>query len=206
MARACTPSLGFVLSLVLLLLSASGCESKECEQSADCSAGDDDSAVDDDDLGDDDSSSDDDDTTPDPENPFPGDSIHQGTYTGELILTYTGVDSGVQFCAGTSEFTITGSGTLSGEGTCVVSLDGQPLEPEATVSISALAEMTDVGNMNDGWLYQTMSYAPGQELKFYLDGSASQGMLDLQWQGLMTTPDDERTFAGHATGELVSSR
>ena len=195
-----------LLLLICLLPVAVGCTQPECPAGVNCAAGDDDSAADDDDVGDDDSVSDDDDTTPDPENPFPGASIHEGDYSGELSLAYTVQDAGLVFCFGSAEFNIAASGTLSGGGTCVVSLDGQPLEPEATVSISVLAEMTDVGNMNDGWLDQTMSYAPGEPLTFYLDGSASQGMLDLQWEGLMTVPDGERTFAGHATGELISNR
>jgi len=202
----CCRSWNVLLLWTCLLLPAAGCTSPECPPGVNCAAGDDDSAGDDDDLGDDDSAGDDDDTTPDPENPFPGASIHQGDYSGELSLSYTNEDAGLVFCFGSTEFNIAASGTLSGGGTCVISLDGQPLEPEATVSISVLAEMTDIGNMNDGWLDQTMSYASGEKLTFYLDGSASQGMLDLQWEGLMPVPDGERSFAGHATGELISSR
>jgi len=196
-----------LLTLCLLAVVA-GCPSTDCPAGSTCSAGDDDSAAgDDDDLGDDDSTTGDDDSTPDPEDPFPGDSIHQGDYTGPLDLAYTQVDAGVFFCTGTAELHIAGSGAISGSGTCsLVLADGQPVEPEVTVSISVSGAMTDVGNMNDGELRQTMSYAPAEELSFYLDGSASQGVFDLQWQGFMPLPDGERAFAGHVMAEVAAGR
>ncbi len=78
------------------------------------------------------------------------------------------------------------------------------MEPEATISFSALAEMTDIGNMNSGQISHTFSYASSEELKFLLDGSASQGMLDLDWSGMLPLPDGERTFSGHVSAEITN--
>jgi hypothetical protein len=195
--------------LLTLCLLAAGASYTACAGGKTDSPGDDDSAAgDDDDIGDDDSAAaDDDDSTPDPENPFPGDSIHRGDYSGQLDLSYTETGAGIFFCTGTADLNIAGSGTISGTGTCSLVLpDGQPMEPEATVSIAVFGEMTDVGNMNDGELRQTMSYAPEEELSFYLDGSASQGVFDLQWFGYMPLPDGEQAFAGHVMAEIAAGR
>lgn len=187
----------------LMLLGGCTSPSPECPTGTNCGVNpdDDDSALDEHD--DDDDSSDDDDSTPDPENPFGG-SAHEGDYTGQWDLSYTVTDAGVTFCSGSTDINITANGTVSGQGTCVLTLDGQPMEPEATISFSTLAEMTDIGNMNNGQIFHTMSYAPAEELKFLLDGSASQGILDLQWSGMFPLPDGERTFAGHLSAEITS--
>lgn len=193
-----------VLSLFTLMLLA-GCTPSDCPTDTNCegNAGDDDDSATHGQDDDDDDSADDDDSTPDPENPFGG-SAHEGDYVGQWDLSYTGTDAGVSFCSGSTEINITENGTLSGQGTCVLTLNGQPLDPEVTISFSTLAEMTDIGNMNNGQITHTLSHAPAEELKFLLDGSASQGIVDLQWSGTLPLPDAERTFAGHLSAELSS--
>ena len=193
-----------LLPLFLVFLCC-GCTPSECPSGTNCgvSPDDDDSAFgDDDDVAGDDDTSDDDDST-DVENPFGG-SLHEGDYTGLWDLSYTGSDAGVTFCSGSTDINISANGTVSGQGTCVLTQDGQPMEPEATISFSALAEMTDIGNMNSGQISHTLSYAPSEELQFLLDGSAAQGIIDLQWGGVLPLPDGERTFAGHVNAEITT--
>jgi len=192
---------------LLSVLFCWACTPSECPSGGNCGVdpGDDDSAFgDDDDVGDDDDDDtpDDDDAT-DEENPFGG-SIHEGDYTGLWDLSYTGADAGVTFCSGSTDINISANGTLSGQGTCVLTQDGQPMEPEATISFSALAEMTDIGNMNSGQISHTMSYAPSEDLQFLLDGSAAQGILDLQWGGVLPLPDGDSSFAGHVSAEITT--
>ena len=213
MSHRSAPQSWSALLLAAVVLLSWGCVPAECPADTNCGVNpddddsaqgvdDDDGGGDDDDAGDDDTAADDDDST-DPENPFGG-SLHEGDYSGLWDLTYIAADSGVIFCSGSTDLNITANGTLSGQGTCVLMLNGQPMEPEATISFTALAEMTDVGNMNSAQLSHTLSYAPAEELQFLLDGSASQGMIDLQWSGMLPLPDGERSFAGHASAELTS--
>ena len=190
------------VALCFLLVSVAGCVPSPplCAPEDACAADDDDSAGDDDDSS---VAADDDDSTPDPENPFGG-SLHQGDYAGAWQLSYVGADDGVIFCTGSGELNITENGTLTGQGSCSLLLDGQPQQPQESISFTCLAEMTDVGNMNHGQLRHTMSYAPAEELEFLLDGSASQGMVDMAWAGVLQLPDGERSFAGHLNAEQLS--
>jgi len=196
---------------LLVWSSLSSCEA-DGGSAGDGASGDDDDAVDDDDSGadDDDSSVDDDDTTPDPEDPFPGDSIHMGDYEGLVTLQ----DSGIDLCTGTMTYAIDAEGMLTGSGSCewIDGTQGDGGVP--VVSFELTARFVDVGNMY-GWeddegshgpvLRQTYSWAPGESNEYLLDGTVSEGWLELLWANndWMPTPDGEIQFQANANGELV---
>jgi len=184
------------------------------EGSDDGTAGDtddDDSAADDDDT----AADDDDDSTPDPEDPFPGDSIHMGAYEGQVVIQGVGDNAGIDLCNGTMNYVVDAKGLLTGSGSCEWSDATQGDGGVPLVSFVLAARFVDVGNMY-GWedddgehdpnVGQTYSWAPNENNDYLLDGTVSQGWLELVWGGMdwMPTPDGEIQFQASANGQIAA--
>jgi len=207
------------LVLVVLCFAFVGCEASG-DSADDEGSGDDTEAGDgDDDVADDDDDSapadDDDDSTPDPEDPFPGDSIHMGQYEGLVVVQGVEGSAGIDLCNGTMSYVVDAEGLLTGEGSCEWSAGSQGDSGVPVVSFQLGARFVDVGNMY-GWkdedgkhgpnVRQTYSWAPNEANDYLLDGTVSQGGLELVWGGndWMPTPDGEIQFQASANGQLVA--